>query len=99
MEIEALTKMIESLPAKARKSVEDLVIVMSYKEDAISSGRGFGALRGKIWMSDDFNEPIKVFHSYSYTIDLKVVEKLESLPIQQQHEIEAHIDELLSKLD
>ncbi len=89
--------MIKSLPADKRKSVEDLVVVLCYKEDAISDGKGFGALSGKTWMSEDFNDPIKAFHDYSYTIDLKFVEKIESLPVDLQKEIEASVDEMLAR--
>jgi len=98
MDTDLLIEIIRNLPSDKRKSIEDLVVVLSYKENTISNGKGFGALRGQIWMSEDFNEPIKAFHDYSYTIDLKFVEKIESLPVNLQKEIEASVDEMLARI-
>jgi hypothetical protein len=30
----------------------------------VSSGRGYGSLKGKIWLSDDFDEPLAEFEDY-----------------------------------
>jgi hypothetical protein len=66
-----LFKAIEKLPADKKKEVENLVAeLLSDTDNAVEPAgkhvfdRGYGSLKGKIWMSDDFDEPLEEFKDY-----------------------------------
>jgi hypothetical protein len=46
-------------------------------------------------MSTDFDEPLKEFHNYMYTMDIKFIEKIEALPLSPQDELELIADRML----
>lgn len=65
-----LIEIIKKMPAAQLKEVEDFVLAKinadvnpNYVLDE-PNGRGYGSLKGKIWMSDDFNEPLDDFKDY-----------------------------------
>jgi hypothetical protein len=72
-----LIELIEKLPVDKQKEVEAFVLSINsnYAETAENNnslfaepqggnGRGYGSLKGQIWMSDDFNEPLDDFKEY-----------------------------------
>jgi len=42
----------------------DVPVARLVRYEASSAKRGFGALKGKIWMSDDFDDPLPEFEEY-----------------------------------
>jgi prevent-host-death family protein len=42
----------------------DVPVARLVRYEALSAKRGFGALKGKIWMSDDFDDPLPEFEEY-----------------------------------
>lgn len=99
MENNELLEMIKNLPPGSKKEVEDLVETLSNKKDEVSTGRGFGALKGIVaYMADDFDAPLKEFHDYMYHISIEFIEKIEKLPVDKQQEIEALVDGMLEKI-
>jgi hypothetical protein len=46
-------------------------------------------------MATDFDEPLKEFHDYMYTMDIKFIEKIEALPIPMQNELEMIAERML----
>ena len=68
-----LEKKIAQLPEDLRLKAESIIdallneaknMATKQTEDGIKINRGYGALKGKIWMSDDFNEPLEDFKDY-----------------------------------
>ncbi len=71
---------IKHLPDELSKDLEDYIdylIKISYNKEVLnenapallapkkaSNGRGYGSLKGKIWISDDFDEPLAEFEDY-----------------------------------
>lgn len=57
---------IESLPAHLRKEVADFVAFLKTKtaKKTKLKSREFGYAKGKIRLSDDFDEPLDVFSEY-----------------------------------
>ncbi|MBW4473605.1 MAG: DUF2281 domain-containing protein [Stenomitos rutilans HA7619-LM2] len=65
--LETLQKLPESLQLEVLHYAEFLV--QKYPQDAIAveplqKKREAGALKGRIWMSDDFDEPLEDFKEY-----------------------------------
>ena len=42
----------------------DVPVARLVRYETSSAKRGFGALKGKIWMSDDFDDPLPEFEEY-----------------------------------
>lgn len=69
METQILKK-IEKLPFNLQKEVSEFVDYLLYKSKKhkeklpIVKQSGFGVLKGKIEMSDDFDEPLEDFKNY-----------------------------------
>ncbi len=65
-----LYKEIESLPDSLKKQVSDFVAFLKEKSKQTSEKKEkkpvpqFGRLKGKITMSDDFDEPLEEFKEY-----------------------------------
>ena len=77
MESNVLIEKLEKLPLERQREVEDFVDFLLAKqtsgilltanevaEPTESYGRGFGSLKGQIFMSDDFDEPLEDFNEY-----------------------------------
>jgi hypothetical protein len=67
MTIESLTSEIKSLPREMQKEVADFVAFLKSrikKKEPKLKQREFGFLKGKIWMSKDFDEPLEDFKDY-----------------------------------
>jgi hypothetical protein len=72
MESRTLVKKIAKLPdelkLKVEKYVDDLVDEAknssTLKSDIKQNNRGFGSLKDKIWMAEDFNSPLEDFKDY-----------------------------------
>ena len=71
METGLLEKKISELPDNLKIKVADDVdeLLAEVKKEAEEKDgfiikRGFGSLKGKIWMSDDFDEPLEDFKEY-----------------------------------
>jgi hypothetical protein len=73
MQTGTLQKKIAKLPENLKLKVEGYVDALlgesksnqttaSNNENA--NNRGYGSLKGKIWMSEDFNEPLDDFKDY-----------------------------------
>jgi len=65
-----LVAKIEKLPPEKQVEVEDFVNFLASKqlgqEAQLLKKRQFGAFKGKITMSDDFDEPLEDFKEYMY---------------------------------
>lgn len=61
-----LHALIDSLPENPKNEVKDFTefLLMKSKAKKIKKNREFGAFKGKIWMSDDFDEPLEDFKDY-----------------------------------
>lgn len=65
-----ISKKIESLPFLMQQEVNDFVDFLLYKtkkkkqKSDASKQSNFGILKGKIKMSDDFDEPLEDFKNY-----------------------------------
>jgi hypothetical protein len=63
-----IAKLPESLKLKAESFIDALLDEAQDKPANPSNkeiaNRGYGSLKGKIWMSDDFNEPLDDFKDY-----------------------------------
>ncbi len=63
-----IAQLPENLRMKAEKMIDDLLAEATNPQQANfikeNSNRGYGSLKGKIWMSDDFNEPLDDFVDY-----------------------------------
>ena len=70
METGTLEKKIEKLPENLKLKVEIFVDALISKTKSVekttsaASNRGYGSLKGHIWMSEDFNEPLEDFKDY-----------------------------------
>lgn len=77
MESNVLIEKLEKLPLERQREVEDFVdfllakqmsgILLTANEVAEPTeryARGFGSLKGQIFMSDDFDEPLEDFNEY-----------------------------------
>jgi hypothetical protein len=70
MEIGTLEKKIAKLPDELKLKVEGYVDALlgdyTHSDESSFSGknRGYGSLKGKVWMSEDFNEPLEDFKEY-----------------------------------
>jgi len=95
MENQELFARIQDLNPESKQKLINLLAVLTYKEDDSAVYSGFGSLKGRIWMSDDFDAPLKAFHEYSYTMSLEFVNKIEKLTAKQQQELELIADEML----
>ena len=75
--IQRLLQTVETLPAELQQEVADFAEFLAQRrshshtqklvsDDEISRRRreGLGELKGKIWMSDDFNAPLPDFAEY-----------------------------------
>lgn len=82
MDNSELFELIEKLSFHSKCKVQHLVIELVAKAIADSESMGLPDIFGKrIFMANDFNEPIKDFHEYTYTISLELVNKIEELPL------------------
>lgn len=68
---EALIKKLDQLPLNLQYQIEKNVDRLlesftktEFKDSNTPSLKGFGSLKGKIWMSDDFDEPLEDFKDY-----------------------------------
>jgi uncharacterized protein DUF2281 len=61
-----LVELINKLPADKQKEVEEFIdsLVAGIESGDAKLPRNFGSLKGKIWISDDFDEPLKEFEDY-----------------------------------
>lgn len=67
-----LEKKIAQLPEKLRLKAEKMIDAMldeARRQEinnvfGAANNRGYGSLKGKVWMSDDFNEPLEDFKDY-----------------------------------
>jgi len=67
-----LEKKIAQLPEKLRVKAEKIIdaLLDEARGQKINSdfgaanNRGYGSLKGKVWMSEDFNEPLEDFKDY-----------------------------------
>jgi len=68
-----LEKKIAQLPESLRLKAESIIdalldeaknMAKNDSELKAVNNRGYGSLKGKIWMSDDFNEPLEDFKDY-----------------------------------
>ncbi|AEI49579.1 type II toxin-antitoxin system VapB family antitoxin [Runella slithyformis] len=68
MSILDLVAKLEKLPPEKLAEVEDLVDSWMNEQPlvAIPEKRQFGVFKGKITMSDDFDEPLEDFQEYMY---------------------------------
>ncbi|AXE17982.1 DUF2281 domain-containing protein [Runella rosea] len=68
MSILDLVAKLEKLPPEQLAKIEDLVDswMSEQPHDAIPKKRQFGVFKGKITMSDDFDEPLEDFKEYMY---------------------------------
>ena len=70
MEPGTLEKKIAKLPEELKLKVEGFVdaLINDYNHSEKTAfplkSRGYGSLKGKIWMSEDFNEPLEDFKEY-----------------------------------
>jgi nucleoid DNA-binding protein len=68
--VETFEKKLAQLPAEKQKEVQDFIDslvaqVQTKKEEKGEVNKsGFGALKGTIWMADDFDEPLEDFKDY-----------------------------------
>ena len=68
MSILDLVAKLEKLPPEQLAKIEDLVDSWMNEQSlgAIPEKRRFGVFKGKIMMSDDFDEPLEDFKEYMY---------------------------------
>lgn len=69
-----IAKLPENLKLKAERYIDALLEEAKLEEPketqnkdpkiGITGNRGYGSLKGKIWMSEDFNEPLEDFKDY-----------------------------------
>ena len=53
------------LPEELRRGkIHVTATLLPVADDIPPEGRGFGALKGKIWMAPDFDEPLEDFREY-----------------------------------
>jgi hypothetical protein len=70
METGTLEKKIAKLPENLKLKVEVFVDTLIGETNSIekttsnTNNRGYGSLKGQIWMSEDFNEPLEDFKDY-----------------------------------
>jgi hypothetical protein len=73
MSTQELIDKINKLPPAKKQEVEDFIDFVAAKaenkkerEPSKKEGRGSvaGTLKGKVWMSDDFDEPLEDFKDY-----------------------------------
>ncbi|GAB3947059.1 hypothetical protein GCM10028805_18620 [Spirosoma harenae] len=66
MSTTALLTEIKSLPPELRREVEDFVAFLRTKIQRVTElkEREFGYAKGKVRMSDDFDEPLDEFNEY-----------------------------------
>ena len=61
----SLEKKIKSLPDDLRSEVNDFIdFLLKNNDNKTKSDTGFGCLKGKIEMKDDFDEPLEDFKEY-----------------------------------
>jgi len=66
----AILKNVEKLPESVKQAVLDYTefLVNRYEEEAAKTEKaprgGLGIWKGKIWMSDDFDEPLEDLKDY-----------------------------------
>jgi hypothetical protein len=67
METLDIIKKIQSLPHDLQKDVADYIEFLEYKHqtDIRPKKRTFGLLKGKIHMTEDFDEPLEDFKEYT----------------------------------
>ena len=105
MEQELLDKKIAELPDSFKVKLENYVdtLLVEAKQNTeilpAEPEKGFRELKGFVtYMADDFDAPLKEFHDYMYTISIEFIEKIESLPINMQNEIEASVNVMLDTI-
>lgn len=67
MSAEQFLDKYKSLRPEARQQVDELIerlAATAVKDDKGSTPSLFGILKGKIWMSPDFDEPLEEFKDY-----------------------------------
>jgi Protein of unknown function (DUF2281) len=68
--LEIFRKKLAQLPVEKQKEVQDFIdslmaqIQIKKEEKGQVNKSGFGALKGTIWMADDFDEPLEDFKDY-----------------------------------
>lgn len=94
MENDVIIKVIEKLPLSSRYQVEHFIIKLigEAKENGIKIDLSDV---GGVVMASDFDAPLKEFHDYMYTMDIKFIEKIEELSIPLQNELEMIADRML----
>ncbi len=62
----SLENKIKALPDELKSEVMDFIdtLLIKYKNSESKKDSGFGCLKGKIEMKDDFDEPLEVFKDY-----------------------------------
>ena len=63
METGTLEKKIAKLPKNLKLKAEgyiDALLAEAKSMAATSENRGYGSLKGKIWMAEDFSEPLEL---------------------------------------
>jgi len=93
MDDSKLFELIEKLPHIPKCQVQHLVIGLVIRE---KEGGSTDFDQYNVLMADDFNDPMKEFHDYMYTISVDFVNKIEKLPISKQKIIEKMVDEMLT---
>ncbi len=96
MENDVIIKVIEKLPLSSRYQVEHFIIKLINEAQRNGAKIDLSDVGG-VLMATDFDEPLKEFHDYMYTMDIKFIEKIEALPIPLQNELEMIADEMLEK--
>lgn len=66
MRQDRLLEKIKKIPVAYQQQVEDFIdfILEKKYQPSLENGRKFGLLKGKLKMSDDFDEPIEDFKEY-----------------------------------
>ncbi|MGZ3872658.1 MAG: type II toxin-antitoxin system VapB family antitoxin [Mucilaginibacter sp.] len=64
-----IAKLPENLKLKAERYIDALLdeakkTANTNPKTEVNGNRGYGSLKGKIWMSEDFNEPLEDFKDY-----------------------------------
>lgn len=66
--IEKLEKLSPELQKQVEKTIDQLLVEKVNPDDTLAEKpklkREFGGLKGLIWMSDDFDEPLEDFKDY-----------------------------------
>jgi hypothetical protein len=62
----SLENKIKALPEELKSEVMDFIdfLLLRYKNNDFKQDTGFGCLKGKIEMTDDFDEPLEEFKEY-----------------------------------